>query len=208
MLEPNPSCAVETTYDNAINAASPVINWPMAETSGSTASDTSGNSYNGTYSTSGVTPMAANYGPYYGDGGGQTFDGSTGVATAPSGFTSAYPSGAFTISEWVDPGTTDTGMYTYQSVFGNEDVDGSGNWYGVGMWGANAYGYLYLEPLIGLTSSNYGTLDYIYSGAAIPDGQWSLVQLVWVYDTTNSVWDLNLYIDGSWAGDTETNGAG
>jgi RHS repeat-associated protein len=202
------SCTVETTYDGDITAASPVLDWPMNETSGTTATDTSGNSYDGTYS-GGVTPLGSYDGPFYGSGGGQSFDGSTGVLTGPSTFSgSTFPSGAFTINAWIDPSSSGS-TPEYQAILGNEDVDGSGNWYGIGLWGYNEGGtgqtYTDIMPVIGLSG---GGLDYVPSSTEVPNDQWSHITLIWFYDTGAGQWDLTFWVNGTQQGDSETDGYG
>ena len=141
-------------YSTAVLADSPVGFWRLGEASGTTASDSSGASLAGTYTSSGVTYGAA--GPHAGDTNTAVrLNGSSGRVNVPA---VAMSASAFSVEGWVN--TTSTGL---APMFSNAPNINAGMW--IGVYGGKALAW---------------TPNHQFAGnAVINDGHWHQLVLTW-----------------------------
>ena len=106
-----------TTYTTEVLADSPYLYWKLDETSGTTATDSSGNSRSGTYTNSPTLNQTA----LINEGKSVDFDGTNDYCkyTLPSNFT-----GSFTMECWINSDT----YASYPGVFGAWTANSNGNY--------------------------------------------------------------------------------
>jgi hypothetical protein len=170
-------------YADTVEASSPAAFWQLDEASGTTAADSSGNGYAGTYEGSYV--LAA--------------------ATAPTGTPSVDLNGGYVSTPYALPSSVDA--VTYEAWVDTTEVNPSGNngMTIVAPQGANTLGLSLGGPGPVSGSATGGDLCFWYwdepigrlaeacSGSAINDGHWHFV--VAEYSGTNGA--FSLYVDGA-----------
>ena len=165
-------------YQSLILGSSPLAYYRLGESSGTTASDTSGNGYNGTYSASGVT--YAQTGVVVGDSNTAVkFDGTAGYVALPSGL---HVGGltALSVEAWVNLTSINAG--TYPHIVAADEPDSSNN----GMM-------LFLDASVKAITFQVGngtTALNCYEYTTLTTGTW--YHLVGTYDGAN----IRIYFNG------------
>jgi len=164
------------TYQQTLLADSPTAYYRFDESSGTTANDSSGNGYNGTYASSGVT--LGQTGAIVGSSDTAVlFDGIAGEMTSPAGVNTAGWS-AFTIEAWVKL----TSLPASKAVLAANDTGISNKGFAL-YFAANAAS---LNLSIG-NGSSHATATYTFNFSV---GQW--YHLVGTWDGAT----ITLYVDG------------
>ena len=158
-----------SAYGQVVDAAGPALYWPLADASGSPATDVSGDRDTGNYSSSGVTYGAAGVA----SGLGVALTGGQVIAGQPQ----AAPS---SVTEEVWFNTTSTAGGAIMG-FGDSSTGANSNTDRIVYMTAN--GHLDF-------GSNAGQTNVIQSGAAYNDGNWHLVVV------TQGPDGMHLYVDG------------
>jgi hypothetical protein len=180
------STSPSATYSATVLSSSPSFFWPLNDT-GSTATDASPNSFNGTY-TGGTTQGAT--GPLTGSTA-TSFDGQTGNVTAQTAVNGPQ---TFSIEGWFKT-TTNTGGKLIG--FGSSQTGMSGN------YDRHIYMMNDGQLVFGIWNSATETVE---TPNTYNDGQWHYV--VATYDATNTTSpNLALYVDGQLTGTATSSSA-
>jgi hypothetical protein len=165
-------------YASEVLADNPVGYWRLNELSGTTAFDSSGKGFNGTY-IGGVTLGQPSAFPPLGTA--VAFDGSTGYINVGSHSALNLTSG-FTLEAWVNPAV----VGGRQRIISNRADDGTfSNPGGYGFGLTDFFG-----PPNQLQFTAFGVLDY-NSGVVIPADQWSYVAV-----TFDSDFNASFFVNG------------
>ncbi len=177
------------SYSATILADSPVVYYRLGEGSGTSATDSSGNSHTGTYTGSGVTYGIT--GALTGDADtAASFNGSTGYMD--SGVDSACngPAGDFSVEIWIK--TTQSALMVAMGKVAS-NAAGDDYWIGANLTAHKAsFNVQNTDDPLGVTVTGSVTID---------DGNWH--HLVGVRDGTT----LRLYVDGAADGTASVSGA-
>ena len=172
-------------YGATVSSNTPIGYWALADSSGSTVSDASGNSHSGTYVGS---PTLGAAGPIPGVDAGVTFNGSSQYADLGSS-SALQPTAAVTVEAWIKSTQTSLGVvYAATAAGGTLSSD------------ALAINAAAGKGAFDITNSS-GTQVYVNGSTTVNDGAWHF--LVGTYDGST----IKLYVDGHLDGSGAQTGA-
>lgn len=176
--------ASESVYSAVVMTDAPVAFWKLNETSGTTATDSSGNGHNGTYTGS---PTLNQSGPFNGIKA-VDFDGVDDFVSV--GDDAAFTTTNYTLELWAN---ADTVSVDGNIPFAKRAAGTTGEWHIVYVNNGTAYG----ETL------NTGGTDYLLAQGTCSAAAWH--HIVYTLDGSSNIGSL--YVDGALvATDTSTNG--